>query len=139
MSPVNELPVLDRKGSVLDCQGCGVCCLHMGYPAFNLTLEQLLTLDQSLVAGKMAGMRLSPVAVADLERWRGMPSELQQQVLELMRTYRSPENGELDGPCSWLDGTSQLCSHHQHRPQVCRDFRVGGEGCLEWRKSYSVV
>lgn len=121
---MSELPVVD-------CNGCGVCCLHMGYPAFNLTVEQLFDV------GKVDLAELNSVAQADLGRWREMSRELQDGLLEQMRDYRPPTNSELDGPCSWLDPATRLCSHHEHRPQVCRDFRVGGAGCLQWRAAFS--
>lgn len=39
-----------------------------------------------------------------------------------------------DDPCLWLaeDGT---CSHYDERPEVCRDFEMGGEGCLRQREA----
>lgn len=114
----------------------------MGYPAFNLTIEQLSeaqTADAKNAVDLALMSELSSVAQSDLDRWQGTPRELQDQVLGQMRSYLPPTRGKLDGPCIWLGDTTRLCSHHQHRPQVCRDFRVGGEGCLDWRKEYSVV
>ncbi|MCA9137132.1 MAG: YkgJ family cysteine cluster protein [Planctomycetales bacterium] len=115
---------------VLDCSGCGVCCLHMGYPAFNLTADQLTNPADHSAAD------LSTGAQADLKRWLAMPPGLREPLLEQMRRYTPPPRGELDGPCSWLDKETRLCRHHQHRPQVCRSFPVGGDGCLAWRAAY---
>jgi uncharacterized protein len=33
------------------------------------------------------------------------------------------------GPCLWLTVDKQ-CGHYQHRPEVCRQFELGGEECL---------
>lgn len=83
----------------------------MGYPAYLYNLE----------------------GQPDEPHWTALPSELKQQLLNSIANYRSPPEGELDGPCLWLDLDSRRCRHHDHRPQVCRDFEVGGQGCLDWR------
>ncbi|MCO8125410.1 YkgJ family cysteine cluster protein [Stieleria sp. TO1_6] len=119
---MSELPVVD-------CTDCGVCCQHMGFPAFNLMSQQLHA------AESIDPTSLSPSAAADRLRWLQMPVELQQEILEAMDHYQPPSGGQLDGPCIWLDPSSKLCRHHQHRPQVCRDFPVGGIGCLQWRRA----
>lgn len=36
-------------------------------------------------------------------------------------------------PCFWLDGYGR-CRHYEHRPEICRDYEVGGESCLAERK-----
>ncbi len=68
--------------------------------------------------------------------WTNLPGELKQELLSYARQYASPPPGELDGPCCWLDQVTGLCKHHQDRPNVCRDFAVGGGDCLAWRKFY---
>ncbi len=110
---------------VLDCRGCGVCCLHMGYPAFNLSVEQLEQPGEP--------MSLNSAAKADWARWQQMPEALRRPILGLMEVYQPPVDGGLDGPCTWLDPETKLCRHHEHRPQVCRDFEIGSQGCLDWR------
>lgn len=107
-----------------------MCCLHMGYPAFNLTLDQLADVETIDVAS------LSPVAQADLARWVAMPPRLRDGILQQMADYVAPIGATLDGPCTWLDLETKQCRHHQHRPQVCRDFAVGSTGCLQWRAAY---
>lgn len=32
-------------------------------------------------------------------------------------------------PCVWLEPTTGLCQHYDHRPQACRSFEVGGDLC----------
>ncbi len=37
-------------------------------------------------------------------------------------------------PCSWLDPVAKQCRFHEFRPGICRDFPVGGESCLKYRR-----
>ena len=67
-----------------------------------------------------------------------MPADLKSTLLAYIDSYQPPPQGELDGPCIWLDRESGLCKHHQFRPQVCREFQTGGRGCLDWRAVYLV-
>lgn len=105
---MTELPV------ITDCEGCGVCCLHMGYPAFIQPVEHS----------------------SDEAYWRGMPRDLKDELLSYIADYQPPEPGQLDGPCFWFDSETRQCKHHQHRPSVCRNFKVGGIGCRHWRRHY---
>jgi Fe-S-cluster containining protein len=36
-------------------------------------------------------------------------------------------------PCIWLDPATKLCRHYELRPERCRVFPTGGEGCAFWR------
>ena len=71
------------------------------------------------------------------KHWVSMPAELKQELMEFMRSYQRPAEGELDGPCVWFDPQKRVCMHHEHRPNVCRDFKVGGKDCIAWRKHYA--
>ena len=102
------LPTID------DCQGCGVCCMHMGYPAF------------------LTGNDQQPAEDA----WTRLPDHLRSELQEVIENYQAPEPGQLDGPCVWLDLETRRCIHHTFRPRVCRDFSVGSRGCIEWREHY---
>ena len=73
----------------------------------------------------------------DEEYWTTLPSELKEPLQRYIAHYTAPSEGELDGPCIWLDLDSRRCKHHQHRPKVCRDFEVGSKGCLDWREQSS--
>ena len=108
MSRLPELPQVE------DCQGCGVCCLHMGYPAFMDPVESSF----------------------DARYWAALPDDLRDELIEVMDNYQPPAAGQLDGPCVWLDLDTRQCKHHEYRPQVCRDFPVGGSGCRSWRWHY---
>ena len=41
-----------------------------------------------------------------------------------------------DGWCVAVDRTRMCCSIHPDRPQICRDFEMGGEDCLAERAVY---
>jgi len=107
-------PAFKSLPTVTDCRGCGACCLHMGYPAF------------------IHGSRSQP----DEPHWIRLPAELKSELLAFVDAYQPPAAGELDGPCCWLDSETRLCKHHEHRPNVCRNFAVASQGCLEWRDFY---
>lgn len=42
-------------------------------------------------------------------------------------------------PCFWLDLETLRCQHYDHRPDVCRDFKVGGRHCNGWRETYDLT
>ena len=85
--------------------------MHMGYPAY---LHDLQTQPDEV-------------------HWTNLPSELKEQLLRYIANYKPPREGELDGPCVWLNLDSRRCEHHEYRPQVCRDFDIGSQDCLDWR------
>lgn len=72
------------------------------------------------------------------QAWVRMPEPLKRELLRYIKEYQPPATGELDGPCVWYDAERRCCKHHEHRPQVCRDFAVGGKGCREWRSHYRI-
>ncbi|MEM1070848.1 MAG: YkgJ family cysteine cluster protein [Planctomycetota bacterium] len=102
---MNSLPVVD-------CSGCGACCMHMGYPAFVLETAK------------------HPAE----ENWRMLPKELKQELDRFIADYPAPPAGQLDGPCFWFDQETRRCKHYDHRPRVCRDFQAGSLDCLGWRE-----
>lgn len=110
MANKKTLPTID------DCQDCGVCCMHMGYPPYLGMLE----------------------GEEPEQHWLTIPGDLKASLLAYVETYTPPPEGQLEGPCIWLDQSTKLCKHHEHRPRVCRDFQVGSKGCLEWRRAYQV-
>ena len=124
---------LNRALPVLDCRACGVCCLHMGYPAFNFPVAEQL--GEIPLANSDS---IETVAERDRARWNNLPEDLKVGLREAIEDYRKPAAKELDGPCTWWNPETKLCRHHEHRPQVCRDFEVGSPGCLEWRRAYQV-
>ena len=136
-----ELPL------VADCQGCGVCCFHMGYPPFIRPIEPLspeqIESDESL----LAEIAVDPLRRRDLLQgregekwWFRLPNDLRNELDEYIANYQHKNYGEevesFDGPCCWFDMETRQCRHHQYRPNVCRDFETGSQQCHEWRRHY---
>ena len=106
---------MPERPDIVDCEGCGACCLHMGFPAY-LTEE-------------------SPSGPEPA--WKNLPDDLRAEILESMEGYKPRITG-LDGPCTWFDPETKSCRHHEHRPQVCRDFQIGSPECRDWRRVYNI-
>lgn len=114
----------DPEGS--DCEGCGVCCLQQGSPPGYLWLmsrtpsQQLMWPDQD-----------------DVDRLKDLPAA----ALRILRRYKLDViagRNKGDGPCVWLNQQTRRCRFHEHRPQICRDFMVQGEGCATRREEYGL-
>ena len=141
VSRKKELPL------VAECRGCGVCCLHMGYPPFirpvaPISLEEI-DLDEQL----SAEIAVDPLRRQDLLRgragekwWFLLPEDLREELEDYIAHYQPKNYGgnveTLDGPCCWFDTETRRCQHHEHRPNVCRDFETGSQQCHEWRSHY---
>lgn len=132
---------------IVSCEGCGVCCFHMGYPAF-VTPREPMTAAEIDAHPEFSRVQKGSRRHADLlsgnpgeSWWHKLPEELKQPLLKHMQEYVKPDYGDtletLDGPCIWLDMETRKCKHHQHRPNVCRDFETGCGDCLNWRKEYA--
>lgn len=89
---------------VLSCDNCARCCSQMRTPPFLGLLD--------------------PPG----EGYHALPAELQEEVRRAVYDDR-PQ----DSPCSWLDPVTLKCRHYDLRPAICRDFEMGGDGCLKWR------
>lgn len=135
---------MTKKQSALpiatDCNGCGVCCFHMGYPAFILPRDPIQSEEEfrdpavrELLKQGWTREELTN-GVRGEEHWHKLPEDLRNEWLEFVEIYQ--RDGELDGPCFWLDTTTRQCKHHNHRPNVCRDFEIGSKLCREWRDHY---
>src|SRR5262245_40369386 len=114
---MTPLPRVD-EGRVT-CEGCGVCCTYVGAPPGHFA---------AFASPDWDGWWLADTD--DHVIWRAMPQALRD---ELRAFYATEEGRRRSGsrlPCIWYDGAARRCLHHAHRPQVCRDFEVGGPGCL---------
>lgn len=141
MADQGKLPV------VSDCSGCGVCCFHMGYPAFILPRKPMTQdeIDSDERLAKKA--RANPAFLQELldgrpgeSYWHALPEDLRADWVAFVESYQTPEYGDsvdtFDKACIWFDMNSRQCRHHQYRPQVCRDFEAGSKQCQEWRNHY---
>ncbi len=65
-----------------------------------------------------------------------METELDALPRELLKEWMRVSEGVAEGtegPCVWLNGEKK-CSHYEERPEVCRQFEMGGEECREVRE-----
>jgi len=103
------------EAPVLNCDDCGACCQHIVMPPF---------------AADIYGDAPNPEWTALIRDHPALAAELQAEHL------RKDRENELhrQAPCFWYDAKSKRCKHHDARPQICRDFAVGGEDCLAARR-----
>jgi Fe-S-cluster containining protein len=137
----SELPVIAA------CEGCGVCCFHMGYPAYILPREPMTHAQIDSDPELLKEIESDPLRRQELlnghpgeSYWHAMPKELKEEWSAHVAQYSKPEYGEdpstFDGPCIWLDMETRQCKNHEFRPRICRDFETGSPECLEWRSYY---
>lgn len=110
--------LLLEEQPIPSCDGCGVCCRFVASPGYG----RFFPAD---------GREVDPEALAgpDHARLLAMPAQLRA---ELAAYYADPDR-PAHGHCWWFDAAAGRCRHHEHRPQVCRDFETGGRDCREIR------
>ena len=64
-----------------------------------------------------------------------MPTELDVLPRHLLAELQAARPGDGKGPCFWLTSENR-CRHYEHRPEVCRQFELGGEDCLAVREEF---
>lgn len=100
------------------CAGCGLCCEGNGSPVV-------------LYASRPEWQTEHPF------RPPGLPVELIREIDEhFAGLYRGQEPPER---CLWFDAESRRCRHYEWRPQVCRDYELGGTACLTLRRAIAVT
>ncbi len=106
-----ELTVLQPES----CEGCGLCCEGIGSPVL---------LYQSLPHA--AGSH--PFRPVDLPQV--LIDEIDRHFLGLAR------GEEPQDVCLWYDADGRQCRHYEWRPQVCRDYEMGGDACVALRRRF---
>lgn len=97
--------------TVLDCTGCGMCCTRMRTPPFVPDFDDPESCE-------FEALRRSHPELA---------ARIRDRAMEL--------TADSEGPCLWFDPDTRRCQHYDIRPEICRDFEVGGVGCLGWQES----
>jgi Fe-S-cluster containining protein len=95
-----------------DCASCGACCLEAGYVAVSATDATPRALTRSPKGLGLSDKTLSRLGPRCMKR-------------------------HLGGRCVALEGVvgkSVSCSIYSARPNVCRQFEAGSEGCLSARE-----
>lgn len=95
----------------ITCDDCGACCATMCSPPF--------------MPEHLDGTELSKLPVEVREDYKaGMVS-------------RAVAGWPDDEMCFWLTFGCQ-CKHYEHRPDICREFEPGSEGCQSWRDEFNI-
>ena len=126
----SQLAIVDQN----DCEGCGACCMHVGVPLGygSFAIAALRGIDV-----KTASVDEGP----DLERWRAMPQQLRAEIGSYYDAHVNHGERNREGeslPCFWLDESTRRCRNYEWRPDVCRDFAAGTDGCQWSRDEYGV-
>lgn len=98
-----------KKYQPTNCDGCGVCCMHMATPPYSEAEYRNLMQNHNTVFVDLLKARES----------RRMQWEV---------------HGQDFIPCGFLDMVTRQCRHYEHRPEICRDFELGGDDCMAFRK-----
>ena len=107
----SNIPIVDN------CDGCSACCMEAAIPP-----------GYSVVILNPDGW---PEDTGDRERVANLPEDAMASLLDAMAD-------DLDDgtPCCWLDQSSMRCMYYEHRPNICREFKISSPDCLLWRKKY---
>jgi len=109
-----RFPVLEPE----NCEGCGLCCEGIGSPVAMYTYR-------------------TSYSGPYLYRPKNLPEELAREIDHYFAGLKRGE--EPVDHCLWFDVETRKCKHHQWRPQVCRNYQVGCESCLNERRPYVVT
>ena len=106
---------MGEQKTEVTCEGCGVCCMHVSVPPYNEQEKEWLKKNEPAVYGDLMAVRRSQYRFSQAF---GDALHFSDERI----------------PCGWFDLVTGQCRHHEHKPEVCRDFEVGGGGCLDFRK-----
>lgn len=112
--PTPILAVLHKSSAAPEsCDGCGLCCQGIGSPVL-------------IYARRPEYQDKHPYRPADL------PPELAAEIdLHFSGLLRGQEP---QTQCLWYDAANRGCRHYEYRPQLCRDYELGGRACLSLRR-----
>lgn len=106
---------------ITDCANCGACCFEQGSPP-----------------GYLAILSGTPWPDGDDHaRFAALPYHVRETLLIYRAQLMSGEVGG-DWACCWIDQETKRCRFYDHRPDICREFEVGSEGCRCWRDEYNI-
>ncbi len=106
---------------IVNCDDCGACCMDQSSPRWYF----------ALLCNPQLGNEDDP----DWQRFKNLPKDALQSLLDHKEKV-GKEGGKSKEPCCWLDLETKRCKWYEHRPDMCRDFEVGCEGCHSWREEY---
>ncbi len=95
----------------VDCNDCGACCWDFTRPPYGY--DELGPLERN-----------RPHVYRDYLAVEGVRTR-----------YRKVKGRDLDGPCGFFDVLSGECRHYADRPDVCREYPLGGQSCQAKRRA----
>ena len=78
-----------------------------------------------------------PAACCKWEAYVLANDDVPEEMLELKDLRVVMKRDPKTGYCVALDLDTMRCSIYEHRPKVCQQFRMGGEGCVKARSQMS--
>ena len=99
---------------MITCDDCGLCCLHMAVPPYDEEEREILR-------------EANPEVYRDL------------LAVDRTRKLQLAVVGTDFVPCGFLEPLTRRCIHHDHSPDVCYRFEVGGQLCRAYRKDAGFV
>lgn len=114
---------------ILNCDDCGACCLEQGSPPGYILLLGCRERGESTDDWPDQ---------EDVTRLDELPAAARRLLIEHRRRLRHGDD-QGEGPCVWFNQRTKKCRFHDHRPQICRDLEIGGEGCQAWRAEYQIA
>lgn len=109
-----------------NCDDCGACCMAQCSPP-----GYLLLLCQPQRAHEWPDQE-------DVERVKHLPHAARLAIDRYRKALAQKGSLTDDAPCTWLDLKTMRCRWYSHRPQICRDFERGSEGCQAWRNDFNI-
>jgi len=100
------------------CSDCGLCCEGIGSPIL-------------LYATRPNWKAFHPYRPADLPK--ALSQEIDDHFAGLLRGQ------EPQARCLWFDPQTRRCKHYEYRPQICKDYELGGPQCLGRRAESSTT
>ncbi len=107
MSQATELP------TVITCEGCGACCLHMGLPPY--ADDEVDFLRENL-----------PKVYSDFV------------AVQATRLLQLRVTGVDSVPCGFFNHVTRRCKHHEYPPDLCAGFEVGEPSCMWFREGLQI-
>jgi Fe-S-cluster containining protein len=68
------------------------------------------------------------------KEWELLPELLRREI----EAVPIVPNTILNQPCMWFDAETLSCKNYELRPQICREFKVDGDGCRVYRIEFQI-
>jgi Fe-S-cluster containining protein len=120
------------------CAACGgKCCQSIGLPPFECRNPdlggdpRLATLAEFADTPELLPPRFRSVLL-EQNLFLAMPEAVRAAHAAVLRDLAADPSGS---PCLWLDRGTGRCAQYAWRPDACRQWDVGGDGCLDARQN----